>query len=140
MPKKAIDPLGQRERIGMSIDSLLRSQFERLGGGGLPFAPPFSTPKARGALLGTAITVVDLELGYQPTYEALLDAAVMAFSLAFGSAIGERAARQTIAEAGAGDREVIDASDRAANGIRALTEASKPITSDAYYLAVTGNL
>ena len=121
------------ERVGVRMYFTLRKQFELIGKpeGEFPFSPPFSGPKARGALLGTAIALVRQEFGSAPN-KAVMDAAITAFSLAFGPELGGRAALDTIEEAGSGNDEILNASDWA---IKDLTEGASD-DSDAFYLAV----
>ena len=123
------------ERVGVKLYFLLRKQFELIGKpeGEFPFQPPFSTSKARGALLGTAIELVRQEYGSTPD-KAVIDAATTAFTLAFGAAHGPRAALDTIEEASSGNDEIINTSDWAIKDIRETAGDS----SDAYFLAVDG--
>ncbi len=152
-PKQQFDPLRElkkfaentlsvdiddpAKRTGVSLYLVLSRQFELIGKreGEFPFVDPFASDKARGALLGTAFAIVKHEFGETPNKE-VIDAAIAAFTLAFGTDVGTGAALQTIRDASEGNEEINFASDWAIKDARTSLDDNSPASPAAYYLAV----
>lgn len=124
-------------RVGTSLYFVLSKQFDLIGKreGEFPYVLPFASDKARGALLGTAIAIVRREYGDSPQ-EAIVDATIAAFTLAFGATEGTKRAWQTIDEAAQGNDGINFASDWAIKDTAGAIEENSPATPAAYYLAV----
>lgn len=128
-------------RTAASLYLILSKQFDVIGKpeGVFPYTAPFATDKARGALLGTAIAVVREQRGETP-HQAVHDAAIAAFTLAYGAENGPFYALQALRDAADGNEDVNYASDWAIKDtIGAFADAS-PATPMAFYIAVAGML
>lgn len=124
-------------RTGTSLYLILSKQFDLIGKpeGAFPYTPPFATDKARGALLGTAIAVVRQQYG-DAQHQAVVDAAITAFTLAYGQENGSYYAMQTLRDAAEGNEEVNFASDWAIKDTDGSVADDSPATPVAFYLAV----
>jgi hypothetical protein len=125
------------ERTGASLYLILSKQFDLIGKpeGEFPYVPPFATDKSRGALLGTAIAVVRQQYGETP-HNAIIDAAITAFTLAYGPENGKFYALQTFRESADGNEDVNFASDWAIRDTEGANRDDSPATPTAFYLAV----
>jgi hypothetical protein len=126
-------------RTGASLYLVLSKQFELIGKpeGIFPYTSPFATDKARGALLGTAISIVRQQYR-EPQQQHIIDAAVTAFSLAYGNENGRFYALQTLRNSADGDNAVNFASDWAVRDTDGANADESPATPAAFYLAVAG--
>lgn len=129
------------QRIGIQLYIMLREQFDILGKpeGEFPFVSPFASEKARGALLGTAVAVVSLEYGDSPV-DLVTDAAIVAFTLTFGNAVGKQAALETISQACQGNKNINLAAKWATEDAVGCIEKGMLTNSCGYHVAVEGLL
>ena len=124
-------------RTGVSLQMILSKQFDLIGKpeGEFPYTPPFATDKARGALLGTSIAIVRQQFG-DLEQQAITDAAVAAFCLAYGSENGRFYALQTLKDSADGNEDVNFASDWAIKDTDGPNSSDGIATPVAFYLAV----
>lgn len=135
----AIDFDDPNQRTGAALYLILNRQFDLLGKpeGEFPFTAPFSTDKARGALLGTAIAISQQQYG-KIENKAIIDASITAFSLAYGQENGRRYALAALQECSDGNEDLNFAADWATKDA-ARTMSENSLTSPAaFYLAVAG--
>ncbi len=129
LPREVYNPTNEADRVAVALLAILGKQLDLLGFsmGSVPIDQTFGSDQCRGALLGTAIGIVQSEVE-SPSNKAILDATTTAFALVYGDEIGPRYALETIRDSSAGN-DVINASSEWAIGDTKGVYSSGGVTS-----------
>lgn len=126
------------QRIGADLYLILTKQFDLIGKpeGELPFVAPFASDKARGALLGTAIAVSRQHHG-KTDPKSIIDAAITAFALAYGTEVGRKYALHALQESSDGENsDLSSAAEWALKDTEGSFRDDSVATPVAFYFAV----
>lgn len=125
-------------RVGASLYFIINRQLEALDLeiGKAPFEGRYATDKARGALVGTAIGVVQQEFGAAP-HKPTIDATITAFVLVYGVEIGRATALEALRASAEGNDALNRAADWAVMDTKVASENGASSSPAAFYLAVS---
>jgi len=137
--KDIYDPENEDDRIGLALLVILRKQLDLLNleMGFVPADSIFASEKCRGALLGTALGILQSELS-ESTNRQIIDTTIAAFSLIYGDTRGRALALQTIREAGEGNSKVEECSDWALLDTKGVYKSGGLTSAAGFYLAASG--
>lgn len=127
--------------LGAAMVAYILPQVELIGFGmeGVPAESRFVTAKARGALYGYAIAILEI-CRIELSKDAMLDILIGVFGFVYGDQPGRELAERTFNEIRAGEVDTKYAADWARSDLIAVHEGDGSASAAGFYMAVNGIL